>query len=381
MLQLYAVMRKVFLSLVLLCTNLLSYSQTTILMEEDGGVYKVPCTINGLKLKFIFDTGASTVSISSAIASMMLENGYLTKNDIKGNGSSVIANGEIVDHTQILIKELEIGGVVVHNVDAVVIHNQSAPLLLGQSAIQRIGKVSISGNKLIIDSYNKSSAKVSYSNDELWNMLVEAKELYLNNSYLPSIEKFEVLDQCGYLLPEDIYVYASCLSAAERDQESYQQYLRIEDWEKENNPSGLGFYYECVCSAAYFAMDYSAVLRYGSLALSKLNVLQKPYYFAVRWMANSYIKQGNAYKAQSIIEDFIKKYAATLGISVTDCWTKGYKDPNLANAYGMLSFLFDDFNKAEKYLMIAAAWGDKESIEFCRKNEVNYYTKPYQYVY
>lgn len=375
-------MRKIFLSLVLLCASLLSYSQTTILMEQDGGVYKVPCTINGLKLKFIFDTGASTVSLSSAIASMMLENGYLTKNDIKGSGSSVIANGEIVDHTQILLKELEIGGVVVHNVDAVVIHNQSAPLLLGQSAIQRIGKVSISGNKLIIDSYtNKSSTKVSYSNDELWDMLTEAKELYFNNSYLLAVEKFEVLDQCGYLLPEDIDIYASCLSAVERDQESYQQYLRIEDWEKKNNPSGLGNYYECVCSAAYFATDYSAALKYGSLALSKLNVLQKQYYFAVRWMANSYNKQGYIYKAQSILEDYIKKYTSTLGISVTDCWTKGYKDPNLADAYGTLSFLFDDYNKAEKYLMIAAAWGDKDAIEFCRKNEVNYNTKPYQYVY
>lgn len=351
-------------------------------MEQDGGVYKVPCTINGLKLKFIFDTGASTVSISSAIASMMLENGYLTKNDIKGNGSSVIANGEIVDHTQIVLKELEIGGVVVHNVDAVVIHNQSAPLLLGQSAIQRIGKVSISGNKLIIDSYkSKSSSKVSYSNDELWDMLTEAKELYFNNSYLLAVEKFDVLDQCGYLLPQDINIYASCLSAAERDQEAYQQYLRIEDWEKANDPSNLGDYYESVCNAAYFAMDYSAALRYGSLALSKLNVLQKPYFFAVKWMAYSYEKQGYTYKAQNVLEDFIKKYAATFDISVTDCWTKGYKDPNLANAYRNLAFLFNDFNEAEKYLIISAAWGDKDSIEFCRKNEVNYNTKPYQYVY
>jgi aspartyl protease family protein len=33
-------------------------------MQKDGGVYKVPCTVNGLKLEFIFDTGASVVSIS-----------------------------------------------------------------------------------------------------------------------------------------------------------------------------------------------------------------------------------------------------------------------------------------------------------------------------
>ena len=39
-----------------------------------SGVYEVACTINNLPLKFIFDTGASSVSISSVEASFMLKN-------------------------------------------------------------------------------------------------------------------------------------------------------------------------------------------------------------------------------------------------------------------------------------------------------------------
>ena len=58
-----------------------------------SGVYEVPCDINGLPLKFILDTGASTVSISS--------------------------------------------------VEASVAHNQRAPLLLGQSVLERFGTVTI----------------------------------------------------------------------------------------------------------------------------------------------------------------------------------------------------------------------------------------------
>ena len=34
-------------------------SQIKIQMQEDGGVYKIPCEVNGLRMKFIFDTGAS----------------------------------------------------------------------------------------------------------------------------------------------------------------------------------------------------------------------------------------------------------------------------------------------------------------------------------
>lgn len=36
-------------------------AQRVITMELDKGVYRVPCTLNGLKMKFIFDTGASSV--------------------------------------------------------------------------------------------------------------------------------------------------------------------------------------------------------------------------------------------------------------------------------------------------------------------------------
>ena len=51
---------------------------STIPMTPDGGVYKMPCTINGLPLKFIFDTGASDVSISLTEASFMLKNDFIS---------------------------------------------------------------------------------------------------------------------------------------------------------------------------------------------------------------------------------------------------------------------------------------------------------------
>ena len=40
------------------------HAQTIVQMVEDKGVYKVPCEINGLKVKMVFDTGAAAVSLS-----------------------------------------------------------------------------------------------------------------------------------------------------------------------------------------------------------------------------------------------------------------------------------------------------------------------------
>ena len=117
-----------------------------------GGLYEVACTINDLPLKFIFDTGASSVSISSVEASFMHKNGYLKTEDIKGKEYYSTASGEIREGTTICLREIKIGDAILRNVDATVTHNQQAPLLLGQSVLERFGTITIDNinSKLII---------------------------------------------------------------------------------------------------------------------------------------------------------------------------------------------------------------------------------------
>jgi len=45
-----------------------SNSRNTIKMEKQNGVYMIPVDINGVPIHFIFDTGASLISISSTEA-------------------------------------------------------------------------------------------------------------------------------------------------------------------------------------------------------------------------------------------------------------------------------------------------------------------------
>ena len=53
---------------VLFCFFLPLLGQRIIIMEKDGGVYKIPCSVNGAKMKFIFDTGAATVAGPEVVA-------------------------------------------------------------------------------------------------------------------------------------------------------------------------------------------------------------------------------------------------------------------------------------------------------------------------
>ena len=118
----------------------------------EHGCASVKCSINDLPLTFVFDTGASTVSISQLEANFMLKNGYLKRDDFVGTSRYVDANGDISEGTIINLREVEFGGLKLSNVKASVVSNQKAPLLLGQSVLGRLGSIEIDNpnRKLII---------------------------------------------------------------------------------------------------------------------------------------------------------------------------------------------------------------------------------------
>ena len=110
---------------------------------KDGGVYKVKCTINDLPLHFIFDTGATSVSLSMVEANFMMKNEYLKPTDVVGSQHFVDANGNVSEGTIININYVNFGGLELTNVRASVVRNQKAPLLLGQTVLGRLGKIEI----------------------------------------------------------------------------------------------------------------------------------------------------------------------------------------------------------------------------------------------
>lgn len=158
----YLASRSVYILVMLLFCSIQSLAQKVIQMERDGGVYKIPCSINGAKLKMIFDTGASTVCLSLATAVFLYQNDYITKSDFKGTGYSSTASGDIVDHMKINLRDIEIGGMHLYNVEGVVMESLTAPLLLGQSAIQKLGSITIKGNQLIINNGYSSNSSSFY---------------------------------------------------------------------------------------------------------------------------------------------------------------------------------------------------------------------------
>lgn len=183
-------MKKHILLFLTLIMSMMVTAQVTIQMEKDGGVYKVPCTVNGVKMKFVFDTGASTVCISQSMAQFLMDGGYLSVDDIVGTGQSFVADGSSVNHIEIVLRDVEIGGMHIHNVDATVIEGQNAPLLLGQSAISELGRITIEGNTLCIH-----AADNGLSEEQITQLGEQAQRYIETGSYAAAIENLTIIDR------------------------------------------------------------------------------------------------------------------------------------------------------------------------------------------
>lgn len=166
-------MKRIFITILfsLFATEYI-FSQDIIEMrKEENGVYTIPCEVNGLKLRFIFDTGASAVSISLTEASFMLKNGYLNNSDITGITNVQTADGNIAENYVINLRELKIGSVTLNNIKAVVSSGLDAPLLLGQSVLDKLGHWSFNNSTLILNDYSTVNTEDGYTWEQLEQML------------------------------------------------------------------------------------------------------------------------------------------------------------------------------------------------------------------
>lgn len=178
------VLKYLVLFFVLILSQLLVSAQERIPMTlEKSGIYTIPCEVNGLKLSFVFDTGASAVHISLIEAAFMLKNGYITEEDFLGTGNYVMADGSIAENALINLKSIKIGNTTIKNVTACVSSNINASLLLGQSAIQKLGKYAVDGNYLILYNGTGVSKSKNSTQDNLYQLWLTLSDEYETGTF------------------------------------------------------------------------------------------------------------------------------------------------------------------------------------------------------
>lgn len=131
-----------------------SSSATTVKLKKTGGVYEIPVELNGvLKISFIFDSGASDVSISPDVALTLMRTGTIDDDDWMEGQYYRFADGTYAKSMRFKLKSVNVGGIIIKDVTCSISNNLEAPMLLGQSVLSRFGKYTFdySSKKLIIE--------------------------------------------------------------------------------------------------------------------------------------------------------------------------------------------------------------------------------------
>lgn len=378
-------MKKQILLFLALIMSMMATAQVTIQMEKEGGVYKVPCTVNGVKMKFIFDTGAATVSMSQTMAQFLLDGDYLSETDIRGTGKSVLADGSIVNHATIILRDVEIGGMHIHNIDATVIEGQNAPLLLGQTAISELGRVTIDGNRLVIHSSENELTQQQI------DQLEEQANRYINsNSFAAAIDCLVRIDEGVGLTEYGLKDLCYCYYQNRQEEQCIQTCKRwLREYEETGDAVNKECIYENLASSYYYGKsDYNNALVYYQRSLDvlesgKLNSAYNNWLIHMKsvrkWdIALCYYELKNYSNAKEFFKSAIRLQCEYLNVSLEKVQSGMVQDEALGLYLYNYAFCYYDLKNVadgDEVMRMAALCGNQSAIDFCRKYNINYQVK------
>ena len=117
----------------------------TLRRERDGHFY-ADVSLSGASTRMMVDTGASVIALTAADASAA---------GVAWNPSDVAPIGHgasgVVEGVNVVLPEVEVGGMVRRDVSAVVIPEGLGISLLGQSFLSRIDSVNIADDRMVLN--------------------------------------------------------------------------------------------------------------------------------------------------------------------------------------------------------------------------------------
>jgi len=125
--------------------------QTLVKGEPVGGLLAVPVSLDGApETRFMIDSGASAISISTEDARPYFKQGLIKPGDYRGTGFATLADGSRVMAQGYNLRSVRVGDREVANV-IVLIHPGQGPRLLGQSFLKRFKSWSVdNGHKVLV---------------------------------------------------------------------------------------------------------------------------------------------------------------------------------------------------------------------------------------
>jgi aspartyl protease family protein len=119
-------------------------SNTIKIIKTESGLIEIPIVLNDvLRINFIFDSGASEVSLSPDVALTLMRTGTISESDWLPDQIYTFADGSKAKSKRFVIRRLIIGNQTLTNIEASISKSIEAPMLIGQNVMQKLGSITI----------------------------------------------------------------------------------------------------------------------------------------------------------------------------------------------------------------------------------------------
>lgn len=127
-----------------LAAALTDASRPTVIERQDNGHFFTVADVNGEPIRFVVDTGATTVALTEDDARRAGVQFDPSQFDVVGSGASGAVRGQEVELKDIVLDGKRVGGIHALVLDGLTIS------LLGQNYLRHIDSVSISGDTMTL---------------------------------------------------------------------------------------------------------------------------------------------------------------------------------------------------------------------------------------
>ena len=137
------------------------------LQESMSGNKHLVAYADGVKVRFTFDTGCSSLTINKTLFEELVRKGMVKWSDLSDLAEAELANGEMHDVRYFTIKRLQIGDYTMRNVRASLGVNDRADAdpLLGQGVLNRFNAYLVQDGKLYFDPRPEEMQQAMYFSD------------------------------------------------------------------------------------------------------------------------------------------------------------------------------------------------------------------------
>lgn len=110
---------------------------------DKSGLYHITVKVNQVPMKFILDTGCSTMLISKTDANFLFNHDLIKKTNIGEKIKTIDANGNNNMNMTISIDEILLNNIPLKDIPCIISNENEIEPLLGQAVLKKLGKIII----------------------------------------------------------------------------------------------------------------------------------------------------------------------------------------------------------------------------------------------